>query len=148
MTWDEISSIRDHWHGKLIVKSVLSVEDAELAVAHGADGIVISNHGGRAMDSAPPALAVLPEIADAVGSKTSLMIDGGVMRGSDIAKALALGAQAVLIGRASLYGVGAGGEAGAAKAITILRDEFEKTLGYLGCPIATDLSQQNIYTTS
>jgi isopentenyl diphosphate isomerase/L-lactate dehydrogenase-like FMN-dependent dehydrogenase len=144
MDWNEIAAIRDLWPGKLIVKSVLSVHEAEQAVAHGADGIVVSNHGGRALDSSRPPISVLPEVVAAVGDRTTVLVDSGVRRGSDIAKGLALGASAVQIGRATLYGVAAGGQAGAELAIRILRDEFEKTLGYLGCPNAEDLESRHI----
>jgi isopentenyl diphosphate isomerase/L-lactate dehydrogenase-like FMN-dependent dehydrogenase len=147
MTWDEIAAIRDLWPRTLIIKSILSVSQAEQAVAHGADGIVVSNHGGRSLDSAPPTISVLPRIAAAVGNRATLLLDSGIRRGSDIAKALALGAKATLIGRATLYGVAAAGEAGADKAISILRDEFEKTLGYIGCPKAADVSPDSITQT-
>ncbi|MGE3149395.1 MAG: alpha-hydroxy acid oxidase [Pseudorhodoplanes sp.] len=133
MTWDDVARLRKFWPRTLIVKSVMTAEEARLAVEHGADGIVVSNHGGRAMDSAPATIDVLPEIADAVGSRTTVMLDSGIRRGSDIAKALALGAKAVLIGRATLYGSAVGGEAGATRALTILTTEFEKTMGYIGC---------------
>jgi (S)-mandelate dehydrogenase len=144
MTWNDIDAIRDMWPGKLIIKSVLSVVDAELAVAHGADAIVLSNHGGRSLDSARAPIDVLPEVVAKVGHLTDVIVDSGVRRGSDIAKAVALGAKMVLTGRAPLYGVGAGGEAGVSKSLSILRDEFEKTLGYLGCPTAANLRPEHI----
>lgn len=144
MTWDDLGPIRDMWQGPLIIKSILSVADAEMAVKHGADGIVISNHGGRSLDSARPPIAALPEIAAAVGGRTTIMVDSGIRRGSDVAKSLALGAQATMLGRATLYGVAAGGQAGAERALDILRNEFEKTLGYIGCPRARELSHANV----
>src|SRR5690606_26075549 len=105
----------------------------------GADGIVVSNHGGRAMDSAVPTIEILPAIAAAVRGRCTILLDSGVRRGSDIAKALALGAHAVMVGRATLYGLAAGGQDGAQRAIALLRDEFEKTLGYLGACSAAEL---------
>lgn len=144
MTWADIARIRDMWPRKLIIKSVLTTEDARMAVEYGADGIVISNHGGRTLDSARPPISVLPEIAAAVGDRTTIMVDSGIRRGSDVAKSLALGAQAVMLGRATLFGVAAGGQAGAEKALEILRTEFEKTLGYIGCPRARELSRANV----
>ena len=133
MTWDEISRLRDFWPGKLIVKSVLGEEDALKAVERGADAVVVSNHGGRSMDSAIPSIDVLPEVARAVNGKATVILDSGIRRGSDIVKAIALGADLCLVGRATLYGVGAGGQEGAEKALTMLGNEFEKTMGYLGC---------------
>lgn len=133
MTWKDIAGLREFWPRTLIVKSVLTAEDARLAVDHGADGIVVSNHGGRAMDSARATLDVLPEIVAAVGGRTTVILDSGVRRGSDIVKALALGADLVLVGRATLYGLAAGGQAGAERVIGILASEFEKTMGYVGC---------------
>jgi isopentenyl diphosphate isomerase/L-lactate dehydrogenase-like FMN-dependent dehydrogenase len=132
MVWDDIRTLRDLWRGKLVVKGILSEHDALQAIACGADGIVVSNHGGRAMDSAVPTMDMLPAIAQAVHGRCTILLDSGVRRGSDIAKALALGADAVMIGRATLYGLAAGGQAGAEKVIAILRNEFEKTMGYLG----------------
>lgn len=133
MTWNDIARLREMWPGTFMVKSVLSATDAKLAVDHGADGIVVSNHGGRAMDSAPATIEVLPEIVDAVGDRTTVILDSGIRRGSDIVKALAIGADMVLLGRATLYGIATAGQAGAEKAIDILATEFEKTMGYLGC---------------
>ena len=133
MTWKDIARLREFWPGKLIVKGILRHEDADLAVKHGADAIVVSNHGGRALDSAAATLDVLPEVAAAVGGRTTILLDGGVRRGSDIVKALALGADAVLTGRPTLYGVSVAGEAGARKALRILFTEFEKTMAYVGC---------------
>jgi (S)-mandelate dehydrogenase len=132
--WDDVRRIRDRWPRKLMLKGVLRADDAERAVAAGVDGIVISNHGGRQLDSAVSAIDVLPEIARAVAGRASILVDGGVRRGSDIAKAIALGAEGVHLGRACVYGLGAGGRAGAAHAIAILADEFDRTLALTGCP--------------
>jgi isopentenyl diphosphate isomerase/L-lactate dehydrogenase-like FMN-dependent dehydrogenase len=139
MVWDDIRTLRGMWPGKLIVKGILSEGDAVRAVDCGADGIVISNHGGRAMDSAVPTITILPSIAAAVNGRCTILLDSGVRRGSDIVKALALGAHGVMIGRATLYGLAAGGQAGAEKTIAILRNEFEKTMGYVGARSVDEL---------
>jgi isopentenyl diphosphate isomerase/L-lactate dehydrogenase-like FMN-dependent dehydrogenase len=133
MTWADIDRMREFWPGKLIVKGILREEDAVLAVEHGADAVVVSNHGGRALDAAAPTIDVLPEVVRAVGGKTTVILDSGIRRGSDMVKALALGADAVLTGRATLYGTSIAGQAGAEKAISILKTEFEKTMAYVGC---------------
>jgi isopentenyl diphosphate isomerase/L-lactate dehydrogenase-like FMN-dependent dehydrogenase len=132
MTWAHIRKFRDFWPRKLIVKSILSADQARAAVDAGADAVVVSNHGGRAFDSAVATIDILPEIVDAVGDRCTVILDSGIRRGSDIVKALALGAKMVLVGRATLYGTACGGQAGAARAIKILSDEFERTLGYIG----------------
>ncbi len=133
MTWEDIDRLRDFWPGKLIVKGILREEDAVAAVDHGADAIVVSNHGGRAMDSAAATIDVLPEVVAAVGHRTTVILDSGIRRGSDMVKALALAADAVMTGRATLYGISTAGQAGAEKALSILMTEFEKTMAYVGC---------------
>lgn len=130
--WDDIDRLRDIWPGKLIIKGLMRADDAERAVERGVDGIVVSNHGGRNLDSAPSTLDVLPGIVRAVGDKTTVIVDSGVRRGSDIVKCLALGAKFVLTGRATLYGTAAGGQAGAEKALAILKDEMRRTMSYVG----------------
>jgi (S)-mandelate dehydrogenase len=137
--WDDLEWIRDHWRGKLLIKGVLSVADAQRAAALGCDGIVLSNHGGRQLDSCVAAVDVLPEVAAAVGSRLAVLVDGGFRRGTDVLKALALGAQAVLIGRAPLYGLIAAGEPGVERALSILRTEIDRGLGQLGCNSVADL---------
>ena len=132
MTWEHIRKFRDFWPRKLIVKSILSADQARAAVDAGADGIVVSNHGGRAFDSAIATIDVLPEIVEAVGDRCTVILDSGIRRGSDIVKALGLGAKMVLVGRATLYGTACGGQAGAARAIKILSDEMERSFGYVG----------------
>jgi len=132
MTWEHIRKFRDFWPRKLIVKSILSADQARAAVDAGADGIVVSNHGGRAFDSAIATIDVLPEVVAAVGDRCTVILDSGVRRGSDIVKALALGAKMVLVGRATLYGTACGGQAGAARAINILSGEMERSFGYIG----------------
>ena len=132
--WDDVKRFRDRWPRKLLLKGVLRADDAERALAAGVDGLVLSNHGGRQLDGAIAGLEALPEVLRAVGGRTSVFVDGGVRRGSDIAKAVALGAEGVLLGRAPVYGLAAGGREGAAHAIAILRDELDRTLALTGCP--------------
>jgi len=139
LEWDSIAWLRDHWRGNLLVKGVLSVEDTVLAHKHGVDGVILSNHGGRQLESAPSPLEILPAVADAVGSRMAVFVDSGVRRGSDIAKARALGAKGVLLGRAPLYGLAASGPQGVADVLHILRDEFDITLRLLGVPLAEQL---------
>ncbi len=132
MTWEHVRKFRDFWPRKLIVKSILSGDQARAAVDAGADGVIVSNHGGRAFDSAVATIDILPEIVEAVGDRCTVILDSGIRRGSDIVKALALGAKMVLVGRATLYGTACGGQAGAARAIKILADEMERSFGYVG----------------
>ena len=139
--WDDVKRFRDLWPRKLLLKGVLRADDAERALAAGVDGLVISNHGGRQLDGAVSALDVLPDIARIVGSRASLLVDGGVRRGSDIAKAVALGAEGVLLGRAPVYGLAAGGEAGVARSLAILADELDRTLALTGCTGVAGLTQ-------
>jgi isopentenyl diphosphate isomerase/L-lactate dehydrogenase-like FMN-dependent dehydrogenase len=143
--WDDIDKLRALWPGKLIVKGIAHPDDAQEAVRRGADAIIVSNHGGRALDSAPAALDALPLIAEAVGKRTTIILDSGVRRGGDIVKALALGADAVMMGRASLYGVAAGGEAGAARAIALLRAEYRQTMGYVGARHVGEIGPHMIF---
>ena len=145
VSWDDVDRLRDIFPGKLLIKGVMRPDDAEKAIEHGVDGIVVSNHGGRNMDSAPPTIAVLPGIVKAVGGKMTIIVDSGVRRGSDIVKCLALGADAVLAGRATLYGTAAGGEAGATKAINILKDEMKRTMAYVGTQRTADINQDVLW---
>lgn len=130
--WRDVEWVRNRWPGKLILKGVLDAEDARLAVATGADAIVVSNHGGRQLDGAPSSISVLGEIVEAVGGRCEVMFDGGVRSGQDVAKALALGARGALIGKAFLYALSAAGEAGVVKAIEIMRNELRVTLALTG----------------
>jgi len=130
--WRDVEWVRSRWPGKLIMKGVLDAEDARLAVAAGADAIVVSNHGGRQLDGAPSSISVLVEIVEAVGAQCEVMFDGGVRSGQDIAKALALGARAALIGKSFLYALSAAGEAGVTKAVEIMRNELRVTLALTG----------------
>jgi isopentenyl diphosphate isomerase/L-lactate dehydrogenase-like FMN-dependent dehydrogenase len=148
MTWADIRKLRDFWPRKLIVKGILREEDAVQAVESGADAVVVSNHGGRALDSAAPTMQILPEVVNAVGKRTTVILDSGIRRGSDMVKALALGANAVLTGRATLYGVSTAGQEGAEKVLRILKSEFEKTMAYVGCRNVPELSRDIFSKTS
>ena len=145
VSFDDVNRLRDIWPGKLIIKGIMRPDDAEKCVERGADGIVVSNHGGRNMDSAPSTLDVLPGIVKAVGDKTTVIVDSGVRRGSDLVKCLALGAKIALTGRATLYGVGAGGQAGAGKALAILKDELRRTMSYVGCAKTGEINGDAIW---
>ena len=140
LSWDDLKRFRDRWPGKLLIKGVLRADDAQRAVSLGVDGVVLSNHGGRQLDSAISGLDALPEVAAAIGGKASIIVDGGIRRGSDIAKAVALGAEAVILGRAPVYGLAAGGREGALKALEILQEELDTTLALTGCRSIADLS--------
>jgi len=140
LDWDDLARFRERWKGKLLLKGVLRADDAERAIRLGLDGVWLSNHGGRQLDRAISGMDALPEIVAAVGGRTTVIVDGGVRRGSDIAKAIALGAAAVGLGRAPVYGLGAGGQAGATRALEILRDEFDRTLALTGCRSVADLT--------
>jgi L-lactate dehydrogenase (cytochrome) len=131
-TWRDVEWVRSRWPGKLILKGVLDPEDAKLAVASGADAIVVSNHGGRQLDGTSSSISVLREIVDAIGGRCEVLFDGGIRSGQDIAKALALGARGGLIGKSFLYALSAAGEAGVSKAIEIMRNELRVTLALTG----------------
>jgi (S)-mandelate dehydrogenase len=132
LDWEVIKRVRGAWPGKLLIKGVVLPEDAEQAVALGCDGVIVSNHGGRQLDGEVATFDALPGVARAIGGKASVLMDGGIRRGSDIVKALARGAQAVMIGRATYYGVCAGGEEGARRALDILNDELVRTMQLCG----------------
>ncbi len=140
LDWDDFRHFRDLWKGKLILKGVLRADDAVRAVEYGADGVVLSNHGGRQLDGAISGMEVLPEVVRELRGRASIMVDGGVRRGGDIAKALACGAEAVIVGRAVNYGLASAGAAGVTRALDILRDEFDRTLALTGCRGPADLS--------
>jgi len=142
LNWKDVDWIKKVWPGKLIIKGLLDVEDAKTAVKLGADAIVVSNHGGRQLDGAPSSISVLPAIAQAVGSDTEVLFDGGIRSGSDMLRALALGAHACLIGRAYIYGLGAGGKAGVAKAIDILKKELSVAMALTGTTRVSDIGPQ------
>jgi len=140
LDWDDLKVLRRMWPGKLLVKGILHPGDAVLAAEAGADGVIVSNHGGRNLDSAMAPIEVVPEVAEAVGNRIEVLVDSGFRRGSDVVKALALGAKAVLVGRATLYGIAAGGYEGAARALTLLREEIDRTLALTGCTSPAELS--------
>jgi len=141
VTWQDLRWIRDVWNGPIVVKGVHTGEDARRAVEEGAEAIVVSNHGGRQLDGVAATLRVLPEVVAAVDGRTEVLLDGGIRRGSDIAKALCLGARAVLAGRAYAYGLAAAGGAGVARAIEILREDLARTLTLLGAASVADLNR-------
>jgi len=132
LNWDDIREMRKLWPGTLMIKGVLHPDDARRAADCGVDGVIVSNHGGRVIDGALAPIEVLPQMLDAVGKRMTVIVDSGYRRGSDIVKAMALGAHAVLVGRATLYGTAAAGEAGAARALTILREEIDRVLALVG----------------
>lgn len=139
VSWADFAWIKEAWQGPVIAKGAHTADDARRAIDAGADAVVVSNHGGRQLDGVAATLSVLPEIVDAVAGRVDVLLDGGVRRGSDVVKALALGARAVLVGRAHAYGLGAGGEAGVARALEILRTDLVRTMKLLGCGAVTEL---------
>ena len=132
LTWDDVKWIRDRWGGKLILKGILDVEDAVIAAGTGADAIIVSNHGGRQLDGALSSIAALAPIAEAVGNRIEVLMDGGIRSGQDVLKAIALGAKGVFIGRSYIYGLGAMGEAGVTKSLEIIRKELDVTMAFCG----------------
>lgn len=140
LEWNSFGELTAGCRVPVLVKGILTAEDAALAVEHGAAGVVVSNHGGRQLDCAVPTAEALPEIVEAVAGRVSVLVDGGIRRGTDIAVALALGADAVLVGRPALWGLAAGGAAGAERVLSILQAELELTLGLCGCPSPSDLT--------
>jgi len=144
VSWADLRWIRDAWRGPIVVKGIHVADDARRAIDEGADAIVVSNHGGRQLDGVAPTLRILPEVVAAVNGRIEVLFDGGIRRGSDIVKALCLGARAVLIGRAYAYGLGAAGEAGVSRAIEILRTDLVRTLKLMGCESVSALSRAHI----
>jgi len=144
VTWDDIAWVREHWDGKLVVKGVLDPEDARRAVDAGVDGVVVSNHGGRQLDSVPSTAAALPAVADAVGDRTEVLADGGVRTGLDVVKMLALGARAVIVGRAWAWAVAAGGEPAVTKMLDVLRSDTDVALALTGSNSVGDLGPENL----
>ena len=132
LSWADVAWVKEKWGGKLILKGIQDVEDARLAVASGADAIVVSNHGGRQLDGAQSSILALPPIVEAVGSQIEVWMDGGIRSGQDVLKAWALGARGTMIGRAMVYGLGAMGEAGVTKALEIIHKELDVTMAFCG----------------
>jgi isopentenyl diphosphate isomerase/L-lactate dehydrogenase-like FMN-dependent dehydrogenase len=144
VTWSDLQWLRKAWPGPILVKGILTGEDARRAVDEGVDGVIVSNHGGRQLDGVSSSLRALPEVVAAVGRQTEILMDGGIRRGADIVKALCLGARAVLLGRAYAYGMAAAGQAGVARALAILREDVERTLKLLGCASVAELNSSYI----
>jgi L-lactate dehydrogenase (cytochrome) len=142
LSWKDLEWLRGLWNGPIVVKGIQSVADAVLAADAGVEAVVISNHGGRQLDTAPAALDLLPEIADAIGHRTEIICDGGVRRGSDIVKAVALGANAVMAGRAYLYGLGAAGEAGVDHVLKMFSSDMKRTMGLIGCTTIKEVNRE------
>jgi len=143
-TWEELRDLRGKWDGALVAKGVSTAEDARIAASCGVDGIIVSNHGGRSLDGAVGSFASLPEIVDAVAPKVTVIVDGGFKRGADVLKAIAMGAAMVMVGRATLYGLAAGGEAGVSRALSILHEETDRALAMLGCRSLGELSRDHL----
>jgi len=144
LNWEDIAWLRDHWPGKLILKGIIAPSEAEHAAALGVDGVVLSNHGGRQLNHSLSPLDVLPEAKRRVGDRCQIFVDSGFRRGTDVVKALALGADAIWLGRATLYGLAAGGQAGAEHALGLLRGEIDRTLGLLGCSRLDELGEGHV----
>jgi L-lactate dehydrogenase (cytochrome) len=144
VTWKDFGWIREVWGGPILVKGVLTAEDAQRAVNEGAAGVIVSNHGARQLDGVSATLRALPEVVKAVNGRADVLVDGGIRRGSDIIKALCLGARAVLVGRAYAYGLGAAGGPGVARAIDILRTDLIRTLRLLGCASIKELDSSYV----
>ncbi len=146
LTWNDVEWLRSITKLPVLLKGILTAEDAALAVEHGVDGIVVSNHGGRQLDTVPAGIEVLEEIVQATGGKADVMVDGGIRRGTDVVKALALGAKAVMVGRPVFWGLGAGGERGVRRVLESLRDEVELALALCGCPTVADVTRAHVHT--
>jgi len=144
VNWRDLEWFKANWGGPVMLKGILTAEDAKIAVDHGADGVIVSNHGGRQLDGAISAVHALPSIADAVGDKLEIVLDGGIRRGADVVRARALGAKACMIGRAWLYGLAAGGQSGVERALEILRDEIDIALTLLGRPTLADVDRNSV----
>ena len=144
LTWRDLEWLRSASSLPLVVKGVLTAEDALLAVEHGAAGVIVSNHGGRQLDGVPATLDVLPEVVEAVGERVEVLVDGGIRRGTDVLKALALGARAALAGRAILWGLAAGGEEGVVRVLSLLRDEIQSGLMLLGCARPENVTRAHV----
>ena len=138
--WDDLKWIRQIWKGPLVIKGLMIGDDARRAIDEGADAVVVSNHGGRQLDCVYPTLRALPEVVAAVNGQAEVLLDSGIRRGTDIIKAISMGAKAVLVGRAYAYGLAAGGEAGVTRAIQILRNDLIRGLKLLGCPSIAELN--------
>ena len=146
LSWKDIAWLRKRWPGKLVIKGILDTDDARMAVKLGADAIVVSNHGGRQLDGTSSSIAMLPRVVDAVGSDTEILFDGGIRTGADILRALALGARACMVGRAFVWGLGAGGQEGVAKAIDILKKELSVTMALTGVRRIAEVDRRILFS--
>ena len=144
LTWDDMAWIIEEWGGPFAIKGILTAADARRAVETGVTAVILSNHGGRQLDHGPSPVSVLPEVVDAVGDRAETILDGGIRRGTDVIKALSLGARAVMIGRAYLFGLGAGGEAGVDRALELLTAEIRRNMALLGCPSVKQLGSKYV----
>ena len=145
LSWDDLVAIRRGWDRKLVLKGILSVEDARMAASIGADAIVVSNHGGRQLDGAPPSIEALPAIVEAVGDKIEIWVDGGIRSGQDVMKALALGAKGTMVGRAFMYALGAMGEAGVMRMLQILQSELDVSMALSGVRTIGEIGRHNLF---
>jgi 4-hydroxymandelate oxidase len=141
LTWKDIDWLRSITKLPLVIKGIVRGDDAARAVEHGASGVIVSNHGGRQLDTAIPTIQALPEVADAVQGRIEVLLDGGVRRGTDVIKAIALGARAVLVGRPVVWGLAAGGESGARRVLDLLRAEVDLAMALCGCPTVSDITR-------
>jgi isopentenyl diphosphate isomerase/L-lactate dehydrogenase-like FMN-dependent dehydrogenase len=144
LEWSYVTELRERWNVPVVVKGLVTAEDATLAVEHGASAVVVSNHGGRQLDATVASLDALPEVVEAVGSRAEVYLDGGVRRGTDVVMALGLGARAVLVGRPAMYGLGFGGSRGVAQVLEIFREETENALALLGCRSALEVTRTHV----
>ncbi len=140
VTWADVAALRRSWRGPLVVKGIASIADARRALDSGADGVILSNHGGRQLDTIVSPMALLPDVAEALGDRLTILCDSGFRRGADVVKALTLGARAVLFGRPTLYGLAAGGETGARAVLDLFRDDVDRTMALLGCRSVAELA--------
>jgi isopentenyl diphosphate isomerase/L-lactate dehydrogenase-like FMN-dependent dehydrogenase len=144
VSWRDLERLCSESRLPVLVKGIETGEDARLACEHGAGGVIVSNHGGRQLDGVPATIDALPEVVEAVAGRLEVLVDGGVRRGTDVVRALALGARAVLAGRAPLWGLAARGEQGAREVLELLREEIELALVLLGCPTPQDVTRQHV----
>lgn len=143
-TWDDLKAVRRKWDGVLVAKGISTAEDARLAADCGVDGVIVSNHGGRSLDGCVPSFRALPEVVDAVAPQVTVIVDGGFRRGADVLKAIAMGASLIMVGRATLHGLAAGGEAGVARALAILREEIDRAMALTGCSSLAGLDRSHL----
>jgi L-lactate dehydrogenase (cytochrome) len=144
LTWADIEWFRHEWRGRVVLKGLQTVEDARIALEHGVDAVALSNHGGRQLDGAPVPIELLGQVIDAIDGRMEIYCDGGVRRGSDLVKALALGARGVMVGRAYLYGLGAAGERGVDHVIRLLGDDVERVMALLGTTSIGDITSDHV----